>query len=175
VGANDREESAGGAGNAVNGWQFASLGAVLLALVIVVALVVLTVDSDQDTAAGVLGVVIPALATIGAAVFGVKVGYDAGRTAGEARGEARGEAGKAAAVREGQAQVADQVKRLLPEAGDVTDTIVDPLQEASPSRRRTVALAVDGGTVDFDLRPVERIAASVAAARAICDSYTEGR
>jgi hypothetical protein len=68
---------------------------VLLVVVILGALVALTVfvvthyKGQSTDAATILGIVVPAFATIGAAAFGITVAYSAGAAKGEAKGEAK--------------------------------------------------------------------------------------
>jgi hypothetical protein len=68
---------------------------VLLVVVILGALVALTVfvvahyKGHSTDAATILGIVVPAFATIGAAAFGITVAYSAGAAKGEAKGETK--------------------------------------------------------------------------------------
>jgi hypothetical protein len=112
------------------------IGGILLTLLIVIG----QFDSERDTVTGVLGVVIPAFATIGAALFGITVGYSAGESKGTAAGEAKGkddaraegEAAKEQAAADGREETASVVKRLLP-APDAVERVCSALPLASPA------------------------------------------
>lgn len=70
-------------------WVDVALIALLLAAVAgITSFVVIHFDQNATNAATILGIVIPALATIGAAIFGVTVAYNAGQTTGKAAGAA---------------------------------------------------------------------------------------
>jgi hypothetical protein len=70
-----------------SGWD------VLLLLLVLAALSGLTIylvdhfGTDTEKAGAILGIVVPAIATIGAAIFGVTVGCSAGNRAGKAQVE----------------------------------------------------------------------------------------
>ena len=120
------------------------IGGILLALLIAIG----KFDSERDTVTGVLGVVIPAFATIGAAMFGITVGYNAGESKGKATGEAdgkeqgraEGEAAKAEVAADSRQEVADNVKRLLPDR-DASERVFSSLARSSPAN--TGQLRVD--------------------------------
>jgi hypothetical protein len=65
---------------------------VVVGIIVVVLIVMPEFDSERDTVTGVLGVVIPAFATIGAAVVGITVGYSTGQSSGKEAGKAEGKA-----------------------------------------------------------------------------------
>jgi hypothetical protein len=82
---------------------------ILIAVTALVGITVFTVreyDADPTKAATILGIVVPAFATIGAAAFGITVAYNAGQQQGEARGRQRGtqEAEQAVAGRQAELQ-----------------------------------------------------------------------
>lgn len=98
-----------------NVWSFLSVSVVVLALVGIVTVIVRQFTSAAD-ASSVLAVVIPAFATIGAAVFGVSVGYSAGQTKGESAGVAKGEEKMKSDLREPVERVkarAEEIRRVL--------------------------------------------------------------
>jgi len=64
-----------------------ALIALVLAAVITITIFVVVHFADNATnAATILGIVIPGLATVGAAIFGVRAAYNAGQAKGEATG-----------------------------------------------------------------------------------------
>lgn len=69
--------------------QLISLAIVLATFAYVLELVIDKWPSASDAAA-VLGVIVPAFASMGAAVFGIQVAYAKGTAAGEASGHERG-------------------------------------------------------------------------------------
>jgi hypothetical protein len=108
------------AGTRLTAMHIAGLAVLILGILVVLLIVMPEFNEDRDTATGVLGVVIPAFATIGAALFGITVGYNAGQSSGKetgkAEGKAEGEARKdeAAAVArtQGRKEVAEEVAAL---------------------------------------------------------------
>ena len=117
----------------VGPWQLASVLVVVAGIVAVFALGLSKFDSDKDTMTGVLGVVVPAFATIGAAVFGVTVGYNAGRSAGEATGKAKGEADKVQAVADARKSLATEVLGHLRDAQAPVEELVSTVAQAGSS------------------------------------------
>jgi hypothetical protein len=109
------------AGTRLIAMHIAGLAVLILGILVVLLIVMPEFNQDRDTATGVLGVVIPAFATIGAALFGITVGYNAGQSSGKetgkAEGKAEGEARKdeAAAVArtQGRKEVAEEVAERL--------------------------------------------------------------
>jgi len=118
-------------------WHLAGLGLLILGIVVVLLIVMPRFDAERDTATGVLGVVIPAFATIGAALFGVSVGYNAGQASGTETGKAAGAAGKQQAVAKAQAhgrkEIAEQLVGPLKRAHKSVDNIVGSLVTALPN------------------------------------------
>lgn len=113
----------------VGGAQLAALCIVVVGLVAVTALALHRFNPDRDTATGILGVVVPVFATIGAALFGVTVAYSAGRTTGEAAGADA----KRSAVVQGRRDLAQDVLDRLHPAGESIGRILDPLKTLLPS------------------------------------------
>jgi hypothetical protein len=109
--------------------QVVALAVVVLGLVAVTALALHRFNPDHDTATGILAVVVPVFATIGAAVFGVTVAYSAGRTTGEAAGS---EAKRSAATQARRDLASEVLERLRP-AGESVERILEPLVTLLPS------------------------------------------
>jgi hypothetical protein len=149
------------AGTRLTAMHIAGLAVLILGILVVLLIVMPEFNDDRDTVTGVLGVVIPAFATIGAALFGITVGYNAGQSSGKetgkAEGKAEGEAGKdeAAAVArtEGRKEVAEEVaERLQRGKGSITK-VVESLTTALPSPVGEDVFVVDtGSTADAPLR-----------------------
>jgi hypothetical protein len=128
----------------VGPWHVAALGVLMAALLIALALVIPKFNSDRDTVTGILGVVVPAFATIGAALFGVTVGYSAGAAQGETTGKAKGEANKDAAV----TQALGAVHANASDAQEAMDAIVKGITTHLNSPAGSNAfLAPDGNPV----------------------------
>lgn len=125
----------------------AVIGTLVLATILIVTIFVVQHYSAATDAGTILGIVIPALATIGAAVFGITVAYNAGT----ARGAA---AGKAVA----KAEVADQLEPTLAAARQAVNEVAEKIETAGTTSEgdRTVTVAgsgatpleIDGGTID---------------------------
>jgi hypothetical protein len=105
---------------------------VLLIVVILGALVAITIfvvnhyKNQSTDAATILGIVVPAFATIGAATFGVTVAYSAGNAKGEAKGEVKAQR----AATDAAASTADRFR-----------VFVDPALEAVRDTRSQLATA----------------------------------
>jgi hypothetical protein len=76
------------AGTRLTAMRIAGLAVLILGILVVLLVVMPEFNDDRDTVTGVLGVVIPAFATIGAALFGITVGYNAGQSSGKETGKA---------------------------------------------------------------------------------------
>jgi hypothetical protein len=70
-------------------WGVAAIAVVVFGLLALVVVVLRGTDTAQD-ATTVLAVLVPAFASIGAAIFGVQVAYDKGKETGGKEGEATG-------------------------------------------------------------------------------------
>jgi hypothetical protein len=75
---------------ALTPWHVLATAVVVLGLVVLIWLVLANTESAQD-ATTVLAVIVPAFASIGAAVFGVQVAYSRGQEIGEKQGNVTGE------------------------------------------------------------------------------------
>ncbi len=110
---------------------------VVLGILAVLALVMPKFNAERDTAAGILGIVIPAFATIGAALFGITIAYGEGKATGEQKGKAEGEAGKLEAVAtaesSGRKMAARQILSRLEPAMEASDRVTNSLQAALTS------------------------------------------
>ena len=97
----------------------------------------------STNAATILGIVVPAFATIGAAAFGITVAYGAGKT----EGEARGAAGKDAAVKQAQTDVANRISGPLQEARETVANLVSTIEQhaSSPAGERAIVLGPEPG------------------------------
>jgi hypothetical protein len=92
-------------------WQFFSLGAVLVTLLLVLGLAFWA--ENNESVIGIIGAVLPSFATIGAAVFGIKAVAETAKAGGEATGRAEGEKGKEAEVKNAKAETAKTVSAAL--------------------------------------------------------------
>lgn len=132
-GANGGEEAgAGGADQAastpsVGPWHILGLFLIIAGIVLLVLILKSKWNNDTDTVTGVLAVIIPAFATVGAAIFGATVAYSAGKSTGESAGKREGEANKGQAVKEGKQQLANTVLKPLRKANESVNNIVPPL------------------------------------------------
>ena len=101
-------------------WIDVALIALVFATVIAITAFVVNHFAQSATdAATILGIVIPALATIGAAIFGVSVAYSAGQTTGEAKGAANVEL----AVSDAAARTASSFKEGIRNASDALSSL----------------------------------------------------
>lgn len=122
------------------------LGIVVLGILAVVGLVMPKFNAERDTAAGVLGIVIPAFATIGAALFGITIAYSEGKSTGEEKGKAKGETAKAKAVATagsaGRKSAASEILARLQPSDEASDRVVTAIGEAlvSPAGERRYVL-----------------------------------
>ncbi len=134
----------------VGSWQFASVVVVIGGLVAIVALALAKYDSDKDTVTGVLGVVVPAFASIGAAAFGVTVAYHAGKSSGEVTGKAKGEEGKVQAVHDAKKTLASEVLTHLRNAQAPVEQLVSSVAHAGSSAagEESFTLASEAGPVE---------------------------
>lgn len=81
---------------------------------------------ERDTAtnaATILGIVVPAFATIGAAAFGVTIAYKAGQARGEASGQQQGQVAQTAAVSSVRKQTTDLLSTHIDEAERALDDL----------------------------------------------------
>lgn len=110
------------------------LGIVVLGILAVLALVMPRFNAERDTAAGILGIVIPAFATIGAALFGITIAYSEGKATGEQKGKAEGEAGKLEAVVDAESSgrkiAAREILARLEPGVEASDRVVSSIEAA---------------------------------------------
>lgn len=130
-------------------WDVLLIVAALSALIILTLYTARHYAGDATKAATVLGIVVPAFATIGAAAFGVTVAYSAG----QAQGQARGQADKDAAVMTAKADAAELLSDPLDAAERRFGEISRLVQERaySPPGSRALLLGVRAPTKRFDL------------------------
>lgn len=151
-------------GTRANVWSFLTAAVVLTALVLVVKWVLDDTKEAGDVAT-ILGIVVPAFATIGAAMFGIGIAYNAGAKSGEAAGAA----GKDQAVAAARRDLASAVTEQLTAAHDAAQNITTPITTALPS---------PAGTARFELAPGEAftgdtlVAFDVADLRSLNDGLT---
>jgi hypothetical protein len=156
----------------VGPWQLASVLVVIAGLVAIFALALGKYDSNKDTMTGVLGVVVPAFATIGAAVFGVSVGYNAGKSAGEATGKAKGEAGKVQAVADAKRSLATEVLGHLRNAQAPVAQLVSTVAHAGSSDPgvQSFTLGAGDGSVEVPTDTLHGATKGVENAIAACET-----
>jgi hypothetical protein len=143
----------------VGPWHVVALGILMGALLIALALVIPKFNSDRDTVTGVLGVVIPAFATIGAAIFGVTVGYTAGKAQGESAGKAQGEVEKKAAVNDALSDLHSNVA----DAHEAMDAVLKNLTTNLESPKGQNAFVAPGGDAVIDTPQIARAREKLAA------------
>jgi hypothetical protein len=114
---------------AVGPWHIVGLALIVTGIVLLVLILQPKWNEGTDTVTGVLAVVIPAFATVGAAIFGATVAYSAGKATGETAGKAEGEANKAQAVQDGKEKLAAAVLQPLKDARGAVQNIVPALSE----------------------------------------------
>lgn len=114
----------------------AAIAAVVVALVLVL-LIVAWRWTDPGEATAVLGVVYPAIVSVGLAVLGVPVAYSKGKEAGTALGERDGTAaGRAEGVQDGRRQVARELRPTVLAAGEPGDVVAAGVSGAQASLAR---------------------------------------
>lgn len=137
-GSGGQAESGGAADQAASArsvgfWHILGLFLIIAGIVLLVLILKPKWNNDTDTVTGVLAVIIPAFATVGAAIFGATVAYSAGKSTGENAGKAQGEANKDQAVREGKQELADAALKPLRRAHESVNNIVEPLAQMASS------------------------------------------
>jgi hypothetical protein len=133
-----------------SGWDVLLLFLVLAALSGLTIFLVDHFGTDTEKAGAILGIVVPAIATIGAAIFGVTVGYSAGNRAGKAEGEE----GKQVAVDSARRDVgAAALGRPLAEAEEGLEAIVQTLIRRGRSPAGKEALVF--GAEELRAEPLE--------------------
>ncbi len=110
---------------AITGLHLLGLLIIVGGIVLVLLIVMPKFDATKETASGVLGIVIPAFATIGAALFGITVGYTGGSATGKAKGKA-----------EGRKEVAKQVRDRVTKTEPAHQNLVEPLKLQLEARDR---------------------------------------
>jgi hypothetical protein len=147
---------------------------ITVVLSFVAGIVVFTVDhypQVQDVGT-VLGIVLPGVVSLGAAVFGITVAYNAGST----RGETRGAAGKQQAIAETRKSVANQ---LAPRLEKVEQTlgpnILDRLETdfVSPSGTRSYQAPEPMAELTFGSADVSATREALAELRASLETLQE--
>ena len=149
-----------------SGWDVLTVAVALVALITITIYTARHYGDNATNAATILGIVVPAFATIGAAAFGITVAYNAGQAKGEATGQAAGVAEKAKAVTTARKQAADQLAPALESARSALGRVSGLLSEHSfsPPGQRTMILgiapidetvATRAGTIDLQPAPLE--------------------
>ncbi len=157
-----------------SGWD------VLLLLLVLAALSGLTIflvdhfGTDTEKAGAILGIVVPAIATICAATFGVTVGYSAGNRAGKAEGEE----GKQVAVDSARRDVGAALGRPLAEAEEGIEAIVQTLirRGRSPAGEEALVFGAEelrAEPLELDWGQMTGALEQVKMARAKADTYAE--
>lgn len=128
----------------VNKWQFLSLAAVMLTLIVVVV-VGFSLKGTTDSITGIIGAALPPFAAIAAAIFGIKAVFDSGKAAGHATGKEEGEENKDAAVRDAERKTAVAIATPLRKSSpDATSDLVGHLRRATASPHGSDALQLFG-------------------------------
>ena len=176
-------DGGGGNGNGGNGdekpvvnkWQFFSIGALLVTLVVVLGLA-FVFKGDNDSVTGILGATLPSFVAIGGAIFGLKLAHDSGKAAGEATGKAEGEKGKDEAVKNAQTTAAaDMEARLAPVNLDSLRQLPATLQREGSSPPGSSAFNFDenaGTEIPQELLDeAKRATEAIESARAVAHQY----
>jgi hypothetical protein len=159
----------------VNKWQFFSLGALLLTLLVVLGLA-FGFKGDTDSVTGILGATLPSFVAIGGAIFGLKLAHDSGKAAGEAEGKAEGEKGKEEAVKNAQTTAVAEA------AAPVMDVNPDSLRRLHATLQRDGSSPAGSSGVTFDensataipqdlLDEAKRAAEAIESSRAVASKY----
>lgn len=142
------DDAAPGAGRLTSLLDLQRVTLALVALVIIVAIVVITFNDDSQGAATVLGVVIPALTAA--------IGLTAGVQAGERSGKAAGDAKAADAAKLERARIQEMMQPLTESLRAATGEVTDKLEAASTSApgetERVIALPADGTAAASEVR-----------------------
>jgi hypothetical protein len=149
-------------------WDLLIVLAALIGLIVLTGLTMRHYAGNATNAATILGIVVPAFATIGAAAFGITVAYSAG----QAKGQAAGQADKAKAVEAARGEVAEQltpriesVRSALRQVRTVLDvnSFSPPGQETmflgvrpTQASDRPAAIRVEPEPLEFDPAPLEQ-------------------
>lgn len=159
----------------VNKWQFFSLAALLVTLVVVLGLG-FGFKGSTDSVTGILGATLPSFVAIGGAIFGLKLAHDSGKAAGEAAGKAEGEKGKDEAVKNAQTiAAADMDARLANVNLASLRQLPDTLQQEGNSPPGSSGFNFDesaGTEIPQDLLDeAKRATEAIESARAVAHEY----
>jgi hypothetical protein len=153
---NGGDNGAGGAPIS-NLWSFASLLVVVAGLIVITVYVVGHYKLEATDAGTILGIVIPAFATIGAAIFGVTVAYKAGAKTGEQEG-----------TKKGKRQAADKVDAELNRAQNVGTPILETITREGTSGAGTDEIVIGpSNPVTFAQSDLHRFSEQIARLRGV--------
>ena len=93
------------------GWAHVAVVAVVMGALVWIVFLALDNATDAGDAAAVLGTVVPGIAAIGAAVFGIPLAYQTGKAGKEEAVKESHEAG----VADGKKEAVTRIQRVLPE------------------------------------------------------------
>lgn len=97
-------------GRAALGWAHVAVVLIVMAALVAIVWLALGETDNAGEAAAVLGTVVPGLAAVGAAVFGIPIAYQSGKAGKEEAVEESRKTG----VSDGKKEAAARVERLLP-------------------------------------------------------------
>lgn len=133
VGKKGTTSSSPAAPPSIGPWHIFGLFIIVAGIVILVLVVMPKFNQERDTVTGILGIAIPAFATIGGALFGVTIAYSEGKKTGAVTGQAQGEANKDQAAKEAEKRVAHELRERLVPAKLSVQNIIGPISTALPS------------------------------------------
>jgi hypothetical protein len=146
-----------------SGWDVLIIAVALTALIVLTIYTARHYGGNATNAATILGIVVPAFATIGAAAFGITVAYSAGQAKGEATGQAKTAAEKEQAVATVRKETAEKLAPALASARDALREISGQLNRHaySPPGETEMILGVrprgegiERGTIELEPQPV---------------------
>ena len=165
------------AGSAIGVWHIVGLAIVVVGIIVLVLLVRSDFNEDRDTVTGVLGVVVPAFATIGAALFGVTLGYSTGKESGKASGKAAAAADKEQAVDAAKKAVVKEVKSRLQGADKAVSSlhqqITTELESPAGQHAFTLRAGAAGPAVEIGVDDLHGAKRGVEDALRRCDEILE--
>jgi uncharacterized membrane protein len=156
---------------------------VLLIIVILGALVAITIfvvnhyKGQSTDAATILGIVVPAFATIGAAAFGITVAYNAGAAKGEAKGDSKAQT----AATEAKSATATSLLAYVEPALSAVSRVRNELETVSHSRPGENLLRFDietnlverGASTALNPQPLHEAEAQLERLRGAIESLTQ--
>lgn len=149
-------------------WDVLTVAVALTALIVLTVFLVRHYGGDATNAATILGIVVPAFATIGAAAFWISVAYSAGQAKGEAAGQTQATQATGKAVADARNEIAEKLIPSLQGAQAAIGRLHGLVEQHaySPPGERTMILGLrrmaaaadipsEGAAVRLESQPVE--------------------